>query len=165
MIQGHGGNVAALAAQLGCRPEAIVDMSSNINPLGSLPGLIDHLRGRIECIRRLPEVDAAGAVRGLADLLGIDPARVLAGGGTTQFIYAACAALSARHPLILGPTYADYADGCRVHDLEPDFCLADPTADFQPDKGHGDLETGSRLDWLGQRFVGVPITDGCALSP
>ena len=54
MIQGHGGNVAALAAQLGCRPEAIVDMSSNINPLGSLPGLIDHLRGRIECIRRLP---------------------------------------------------------------------------------------------------------------
>ena len=43
MIQGHGGNVAALAAQLGCRPEAIVDMSSNINPLGSLPGLIDHL--------------------------------------------------------------------------------------------------------------------------
>ena len=133
MIQGHGGNVAALAAQLGCRPEAIVDMSSNINPLGSLPGLIDHLRGRIECIRRLPEVDAAGAVRGLADLLGIDPARVLAGGGTTQFIYAACAALSARHPLILGPTYADYADGCRVHDLEPDFCLAAPAADFQPD--------------------------------
>ncbi len=135
MIQGHGGNVAALAAQLGCRPEAIVDMSSNINPLGSLPGLIDHLRERMECISRLPEVDAAGAVRALADLLDIDPDRVLAGGGTTQFIYAACAALAATHPLILGPTYADYADGCRVHDLEPDFCLADPTADFQPDLG------------------------------
>ena len=135
MIQGHGGNVAALAAQLGCRPEAIVDMSSNINPLGSLPGLIDHLRERMECISRLPEVEAAGAVRALAGLLDIDPDRVLAGGGTTQFIYAACAALAATHPLILGPTYADYADGCRVHDLEPDFCLADPTADFQPDLG------------------------------
>ena len=48
MIQGHGGNVAALAAQLGCRPEAIIDMSSNINPLGTLPGLIDHLRERME---------------------------------------------------------------------------------------------------------------------
>ena len=83
MIQGHGGNVAALAAQLGCRPEAIVDMSSNINPLGSLPGLIDHLRERMECISRLPEVDAAGAVRALADLLDIDPDRVLAGSGTT----------------------------------------------------------------------------------
>ena len=135
MIQGHGGNVAALAAQFGCRPEAIVDMSSNINPLGSLPGLIDHLRERMECISRLPEVDAAGAVRALADLLDIDPDRVLAGSGTTQFIYAACAALAATHPLILGPTYADYADGCRVHALEPDFCLADPTADFQPDLG------------------------------
>jgi len=39
------------------------------------------------------------------------------------------------------------------------------TTDFQPDKGHGDLDTGSRLDWLGQRFAGVPVTDGCAPTP
>ncbi|MDX9833957.1 MAG: aminotransferase class I/II-fold pyridoxal phosphate-dependent enzyme [Desulfobulbus sp.] len=133
MIQGHGGNVAALAAQLGCRPEAIVDMSSNINPLGTLPGMTDHLRERIERIRMLPEVDAKSAVEALAVLLDIDAARVLAGGGTTQFIYAACAALATKRPLIVGPTYADYADGCRVHGLEPDFFLADAAAAFQVD--------------------------------
>ena len=86
MIQGHGGNIFALADRLGCPPEAITDMSSNINPLGALPGLIEHLRDRIDRIRSLPEVDARTAARAIAGLLGVNEERVLAGGGTTQFI-------------------------------------------------------------------------------
>ena len=124
MIQGHGGNVVGLAAQLGCRPEDITDMSSNINPLGALPGLIDHLRERLDRIMVLPEVDGRGAVRAIAALLDVGEERVLAGGGTTQFIYTACAALDTRRALIVGPTYADYADGCRVHGIEPAYFLA-----------------------------------------
>ena len=133
MIQGHGGNVVALAEQLGCRVEAIIDMSSNINPLGTMPGLIEHLQGRLDRIRVLPEVDARGAVRAIAALLGVEPQRVLAGGGTTQFIYTACAALRSKRVLIVGPTYADYTDGCRVHDIEPEFFLAEAAAGFAPD--------------------------------
>lgn len=133
MIHGHGGNVAALAEQLGCRPDEIVDMSSNINPLGAVPGLIDHLKERLDRIRVLPEVDGRAAIRAIADLLGVDAQRVLAGGGTTQFIYTACAALSSRRVLIVGPTYADYTDGCRVHGIEPDFFLAGPETGFEPD--------------------------------
>ena len=132
MIQGHGGNIFALADRLGCLPEAITDMSSNINPLGSLPGLLDHLRDRVDRIRSLPEVDGRAAARAIAGLLEVDEDRVLAGGGTTQFIYSACAALESKHVLIVGPTYADYADGCRVHGIEPDFFLTEASADFQP---------------------------------
>jgi adenosylcobyric acid synthase len=40
---GTWGQRLRLAEQVGCRPEEIIDMSSNINPLGALPGLIDHL--------------------------------------------------------------------------------------------------------------------------
>ena len=69
MIQGHGGNIYAVAAQLGCLPEDILDMSSNINPLGSVPGLIEHLQARIQKIHVLPDVDGKVAVRGLASLL------------------------------------------------------------------------------------------------
>ncbi|MDR2551343.1 MAG: aminotransferase class I/II-fold pyridoxal phosphate-dependent enzyme [Desulfobulbus sp.] len=133
MIQGHGGNIFGLAEQLGCRPEEIVDMSSNINPLGTLPGLIEHLRGRMDRISALPEVDARSAARAIAALLGVAEERVLAGGGTTQFIYAACAALASRKVLIVGPTYADYADGCRVCGIEPDFFLAGAAHDFALD--------------------------------
>jgi len=133
MIQGHGGNVVALAEQLGCRVEAIIDMSSNINPLGTMPGLIEHLHDRLDRIRVLPEVDGQGAVRAIAALLGVEPQRVLAGGGTTQFIYSACAALRSKRVLIVGPTYADYTDGCRVHDIEPEFFLAEAATGFAPD--------------------------------
>jgi threonine-phosphate decarboxylase len=63
----------------------------------------------------------------------VDEGRVLAGGGTTQFIYTACAALQSNRVLIVGPTYADYADGCRVHGIEPDFFLTRPEDDFAPD--------------------------------
>lgn len=130
MIQGHGGNVVGLAEQLGCRPEEIIDMSSNINPLGALPGLIEHLKERLVRITVLPEVDGRGAVQAIAALLGVDAERVLAGGGTTQFIYSACAALGTQRALIVGPTYADYADGCRVHGVEPAYFLATPADRF-----------------------------------
>jgi threonine-phosphate decarboxylase len=132
MIQGHGGNIFAVAQQVGCRPEEIIDMSSNINPLGALPGLIDHLKERLDRIRVLPEVDGRLAIQAIAVLLGVAAERVLAGGGTTQFIYTACAALASRRVLIVGPTYADYTDGCRVHDIEPDFFLAGPNDGFAP---------------------------------
>jgi threonine-phosphate decarboxylase len=132
MIQGHGGNIFAVAQQVGCRPEEIIDMSSNINPLGALPGLIDHLKERLDRIRVLPEVDGRAAIQAIAALLGVAAERVLAGGGTTQFIYTACAALASRRVLIVGPTYADYTDGCRVHDIEPDFFLAGPNDSFAP---------------------------------
>jgi Histidinol-phosphate/aromatic aminotransferase and cobyric acid decarboxylase len=134
MIQGHGGDIFGLAEQLGCQPEDIIDMSSNINPLGALPGLIEHLRERMDRIRALPEVDARSSARAVAALLGVADERVLAGSGTTQFIYSACAALASRRVLIVGPTYADYADGCRMHGIEPDFFLTRAERNFVVDE-------------------------------
>lgn len=133
MIQGHGGNIYAMARQLGCRPEEIVDMSSNINPLGMLPGLSDHLQSRIDSVSALPEVDSQAAIGSMAHFLEVDPSRMLAGSGTTQFIYTACPALEARNVLIAGPTYADYADACRVHGIEPVHFLATEETRFEVD--------------------------------
>ncbi|MDD2463514.1 MAG: aminotransferase class I/II-fold pyridoxal phosphate-dependent enzyme [Desulfobulbus sp.] len=132
MIQGHGGNVFALAEALGCPAEDITDMSSNINPLGTMPGLIAHIKERLNRIRVLPEVDARASIRAIAKLLDVAPERILAGGGTTQFIYTACAALQAKRVLILGPTYADYTDGCRVHGIEPEFFISKAGDNFLP---------------------------------
>jgi threonine-phosphate decarboxylase len=131
MIQGHGGNVASVAARLGCRPDEIVDMSSNINPLGVVPGLLEHLRHRLDTVMSLPEVDAGAAVAGIADILGIDAGRVLMGTGTTQFIYTACPALGSQKVLIVGPTYADYTSSCQMHGIVPDYFLAEPGGNFQ----------------------------------
>ncbi len=133
MINGHGGNIYAMAKQLGCRPEDIVDMSSNINPLGMPPGLKAHLQNHLHRIGMLPEADANRAVHHLSALLDVDPGRILAGNGTTQFIYMACAALGSQEVLIVGPTYADYADACRMHGIEPRYFLADAKHRFEID--------------------------------
>ncbi len=133
MIQGHGGNVDAMAQQLGCPPEQIVDMSSNINPLGMPPGLMPHLQNHLHRIGVLPEADGNRAVHHLSALLDVDPGRILAGNGTTQFIYTACVALNSKKVLIVGPTYADYADACRIHGIEPRYFLADAKHRFAID--------------------------------
>jgi threonine-phosphate decarboxylase len=133
MIHGHGGNVAALARQLNCEPAQIIDMSSNINPLGPLPGLIDHLKSQLHRVGVLPEVDNRTAVEMMAKVFGVDAGCLLAGHGTTQFIYTACRALNVRTAMVLGPTYADYADVCHAHGVMVRHWMAVPTDGFAVD--------------------------------
>lgn len=131
MIQGHGGNLVLAASKAGCRPEEIVDMSSNINPLGMMPGLMEHLRGNLDKVMALPEVDARSSVKGLAALLDVNPDLVLMGTGTTQFIYTVCPALAPKKVLIVGPTYADYASSCSMYGVAMDFFMAKAEDDFE----------------------------------
>jgi threonine-phosphate decarboxylase len=141
MINGHGGNIFDKATELGCDPMDILDMSSNVNPLGPMPGLMKHLHEHLDRIITLPEAGAGGIIRAFSSRHGIDPEKVLAGNGTTQLIYALPLALKIRQALILGPTYADYADACRMHgagfrfalsDEKTSFCHTLDAADFAP---------------------------------
>lgn len=122
-----------MAQRLGCRPEEIIDVSSNINPLGPPPGLMDHLREHLTVVCRLPEVDSRCVTAQMATWLGVDESCILAGAGTTQFIHAMFAALQSRRVLIVGPTYSDYADACRARGIPPQYFLADARDHFQID--------------------------------
>jgi len=133
MINGHGGNIYELATELGCEPVDIYDMSSNVNPIGPPPGLTDFLRDRLDEITALPEVDARTAVESFARRWDIDPRRVLAANGTTQFIYTLPQALKPLKTLIFGPTYADYADACVMYHVPHAFVQATDATDFNHD--------------------------------
>ena len=132
MIAGHGGNIYELARRLGCSPFEIDDVSSNVNPLGPPPGLCEFLAGCLPAITVLPEVDNQDLIRRFAGYAGLPAERVLAAGGTTQFIYSLPRVLPEKRALILGPTYSDYADGCRVNGLQPEFVLAEEKDRFEP---------------------------------
>jgi threonine-phosphate decarboxylase len=133
MIIGHGGNKAALARELGCHENEIVDMSANINPLGPPERITQVIQDHVSAIQSLPEPDARSVVQGFARYHDIDPGTVVAGNGTTWFIYILPLAMQARNVLILGPTYSDYADACRMHKIEPKYWIAEPEAGFSPD--------------------------------
>ncbi|MCG8633775.1 MAG: pyridoxal phosphate-dependent class II aminotransferase [Desulfobacterales bacterium] len=133
MIQGHGGNKQKLATRLGCPVEDIIDMSSNLNPLGPPERIHRVIREKLTAIHALPEPDAASMSRGFARYHGIDPASVIPGNGTTFFIYTLPVALGARQVLILGPTYSDYQDACTMYGIAYSHCLAGKETGFQPD--------------------------------
>jgi len=136
MLHGHGGNRIELARQLGCSPGEIIDMSSNINPLGPPSGLIKYLKDNIDGIGKFPEVDSREITVQFADQCRIDPDRVLAGNGTTQFIYALPQALGIKDALIVGPTYSDYADACQLNNVKTTFVIAEESQNFQPNLNH-----------------------------
>ena len=133
MIIGHGGNKEALARDLGCDVNEITDMSCNLNPLGPPERVKTVIRENLDAIHSLPEPDAAAICAGFAAYHALDPARVCAGNGTTWFLYTLPHALGAKNVLILGPTYSDYRDGCRMHHIGHTHQISTPEAQFAPD--------------------------------
>lgn len=135
MIRGHGGNVVELARQLGCHPADICDMSSNLNPLGPMPELMAHLHRHLDRIQALPEVDAAAMTAAFAGASGLAPDGVLAGNGSTEMIYLLPRVLAPPRAVVVGPTYADYADACRLAGVPVEQVTADADDGFVPPLG------------------------------
>jgi threonine-phosphate decarboxylase len=133
MLNGHGGNIYEVARRLNCALAELSDMSNNINPLGPPPGMMDFLKDNIEATTRLPEVDNKEVIKYFADRFFMHPDCVLAGNGTTQFIYMIPRILKTKRALILGPTYADYADACSMHNVGLTIFVTEESDNFQPD--------------------------------
>ena len=133
MILGHGGNIKDLAKELGCSVDDIVDMSSNLNPLGPPETIENVICDNLLSIRSLPEPDAITMRKGFANFHGIDHNRVVAGNGTTGLIYTIPMALGSKKVLIAGPTYSDYKDACIMHKIDFEHCLSTASQGFFPD--------------------------------
>ena len=85
-----------------------------------------------DAITNLPEVDSKEIVKFFAEHFDLDSDRVLAGNGTTQFIFLAPRVLETKGALVLGPTYADYADACRMHNVRLASVMAKESDNFRP---------------------------------
>ncbi|MBF0227816.1 MAG: histidinol-phosphate aminotransferase family protein [Desulfobacterales bacterium] len=131
MIQGHGGNIYDAAKKIGCLPSEIIDMSSNVNPLGPPLGLIDYLKENINEIFKLPDVDSNTIIEELADFYNIPSSNILIGNGTTQFIYSLPNIINAKKAIIIGPTYADYKDACLMNNVDYEYFITSDLNDFE----------------------------------
>ncbi|MCP3873890.1 MAG: aminotransferase class I/II-fold pyridoxal phosphate-dependent enzyme [Desulfobacteraceae bacterium] len=133
MIIGHGGNKKDLAKTLGCTINDIIDMSSNLNPLGPPETIEKVICENLVKIKSLPEPDAVTMRKGFARFHGLDVNNVIAGNGTTWFIYTLPMALGSKKVLILGPTYSDYKDACLMHNIRFQHCHTKASDEFDPD--------------------------------
>ncbi|MBU0681354.1 MAG: aminotransferase class I/II-fold pyridoxal phosphate-dependent enzyme [Proteobacteria bacterium] len=127
----HGGNIIATASSLGLRVDELIDMSSNLSPLGMVPGLREVLEKGISEIAYLPEATSSSLCALFADHYGCKPQQVMAGNGTTDFIYDLPALGRFKKAVIVNPTYSDYSLACEYAGLPwqsftlefPDFAI------------------------------------------
>jgi threonine-phosphate decarboxylase len=145
----HGGDIVATAGRLGCRIADLIDMSSNLTPLGMVPGLGWLLTARLEEIAFLPETGSETLRRLCAAAWGRSADEVLVGNGTTEFIFAAPVALQPRRALIVNPTYGDYRLACEWAGVAVRSFALDPEEDFRLDLDRlaGEL-TGGELVFI-----------------
>jgi len=104
----HGGDPERQLKRFGIEPREVLDFSVNISPLG-VPAEIKAIwHDLFKEVESYPSIDGRGVVRYYQEQFGLDSAQVLAGNGSTEFIYLAPRALSLRRVAVINPSFHDY---------------------------------------------------------
>jgi len=110
----HGGNRAAIARRLGCRPAEILDLSASLAPFGPPARLRAQLwrallGGSGSPLRDYPDRAFTGLRQAIARLHGLESEQVLPGNGAAElFTWAARDAAGLGPSLLPLPGFADY---------------------------------------------------------
>lgn len=106
--QQHGGLRPAELRLLGLRPEAVIDFSASINPLGTSPRALAALSD--VDYSRYPDPACTELRAALAGHTGVDPNWILAGNGATELLHLAARVfirLGGR-PIVFAPTFGEF---------------------------------------------------------
>jgi len=109
--QRHGGNLAAAAARLQCRPDQLLDASASLVPFPPPAPLRRALRQACspQGLRPYPDRAYSALRQAIAGLHGLDPAWVLPGNGAAElFTWAARDAAALGASQLPEPGFADY---------------------------------------------------------
>ena len=131
----HGGSVTRAARELGLAPEAILDFSASINPLGMPQAVLTAARKAIAEAVHYPEIDAAGLCQALAAHYRLDAAHVLPAAGSTELIYLLPRVLRPRHALLVLPAFSEYARSLDLAGVPWDGWALKPEAEFRFEPG------------------------------
>jgi threonine-phosphate decarboxylase len=104
----HGGDPERELKRLGLETRDVLDFSVNVSPLG-VPAEIKAIwKELLAEVDRYPSVDGQGVVRYYQERFDLEPARVLAGNGSTELIYLTPRALQLRKVAVITPSFHDY---------------------------------------------------------
>ena len=90
--------------------EKIIDFSSNVNPLGSHPGVKKYLKKQLNQIHVYPDSESTRLRSNLKWFTGINTSQILIGNGATEIIYNFCSAFVNKKSKVLipCPTFSEY---------------------------------------------------------
>ncbi|MCR4772408.1 MAG: aminotransferase class I/II-fold pyridoxal phosphate-dependent enzyme [Oscillospiraceae bacterium] len=107
----HGGDAG--------REETMLDLSANINPLGTPEAVIKAAAGALAHSDRYPDPCCRALVGAISASEEVPAEHILCGNGASELIYAFCAAAGPGTALEFAPTFSEYSsalelNGCRV---------------------------------------------------
>ncbi len=143
----HGGNVAQAARELGLAPEAILDFSASINPLGIPAGVMNAIQAALPQIIHYPEPDGASLREALGRHHELSSEYFLPGSGSTELIYLLPRVLRPRRALLVAPCFSEYERSLQQAGCAIDFLPLSPEDDFalDPSRLLHRLETDTEL--------------------
>ena len=102
----------------------ILDMSVNLNPMGTPPQVLQAARDALDQVREYPDPQCRRLRQAIAQKDGVSPEQIFCGNGAAEVIFRLALALRPRAALLTAPTFSEYEDalaqvgcGCRFHVL------------------------------------------------
>lgn len=114
----HGGNVFAVARQMGLSPGDTIDFSASINPLGLPASVREAILSSLESLVHYPDTTCQELKQVLAHEHGLPPEHFLVANGSTELIYNLPAMLSGKRALIISPSFSEYVHSLEQHQWE-----------------------------------------------
>ncbi len=146
----HGGNIWQAAAEAGLDPAGIIDFSASINPYGPPTGVIEAIKDSLSVIPPYPDPDCVGVKLVLAEHHGISSDEVLAGNGSTEFIYLIPQVFKPKSALIIEPAFSEYKISLKLHGCGVETLVLREDEDFELDmpRLEREMRKGFRLLYI-----------------
>ena len=109
MIEGHGDDLYKYGKKI------VSNFSSNVYTRIDHSGLYQRLNERLSTICSYPEPMPYSLESEIARRYSLTPRQVCVTNGATEAIYLIAQVFQGRISAVLGPTFSEYADACRVH--------------------------------------------------
>ena len=109
MIEGHGDDLYKFGKKI------VSNFSSNVYNRIDHSGLYQRLNERLSTICSYPEPMPYSLESEIARRYSLTPRQVCVTNGATEAIYLIAQVFQGRISAVLGPTFSEYADACRVH--------------------------------------------------
>jgi threonine-phosphate decarboxylase len=142
---GHGGDLARAESLWNREKGELIDFSSNINPLGPPPGLLDLLRRALPEIVAYPTPQARELRDKLAHFLDVPAGRLLLGNGANELIHLLLLWRRPRRVLLPAPSFSEYERAARLAGSIVEHYPLPPGEDFDPALPAARLEKGDLL--------------------
>ncbi len=144
--------IAIDRAHGGSAPPGCIDFSTSLNPLGPPAEAIQAYHEAVSSVSKYPPPYPYRLEARLAAWLGVDPAMVIAGNGSTQLIYLTARVLRLRSPFVVIPSFSEIANALIAAGSHPFPILVRAEDNFRFDHTvlQAALKTGADGIFLGR---------------